>query len=368
MAFNPGDPQIIYMVNSTRIYKSVNGGYIWTQVTTGLPTTSIQRIKLGVTPANVNFVYAIYSNSSSGYLGTYLSTNNGDTWTSKSTTPNILGWSPTGSDTGGQGWYDLAIACSQTNPDLLYIGGINVWYSTNGGSTWTYFNNNMHVDIHHLYFIPGTDILYCGNDGGIYRKNTGVNTWTWLGASLPTTQYYCIGTSETNGSMIMGGAQDNGTKLYTSSTVAMVYGGDGMECAIDPTNSSIMYACYQSGGLGRSTNGGTSFTSIAPSTSGAWVTPYMLNPQRLKQYGLDLDGYNALRKKQKYCCVVCKKHEEDISQGRAKTPATALHVDHDHVTGKVRGLLCTNCNIILGKCYDDAKILEQAIKYLKDTL
>jgi photosystem II stability/assembly factor-like uncharacterized protein len=280
MAFNPGDPQIIYMVNSTRIYKSVNGGYIWTQVTTGLPTTSIQRIKLGVTPANVNFVYAIYSNSSSGYLGTYLSTNNGDTWTSKSTTPNILGWSPTGSDTGGQGWYDLAIACSQTNPDLLYIGGINVWYSTNGGSTWTYFNNNMHVDIHHLYFIPGTDILYCGNDGGIYRKNTGVNTWTWLGASLPTTQYYCIGTSETNGSMIMGGAQDNGTKLYTSSTVAMVYGGDGMECAIDPTNSSIMYACYQSGGLGRSTNGGTSFTSIAPSTSGAWVTPYMLNPQK----------------------------------------------------------------------------------------
>jgi hypothetical protein len=98
------------------------------------------------------------------------------------------------------------------------------------------------------------------------------------------------------------------------------------------------------------------------------ANPDKAKSQRLKRYGLDLDGYNALRDKQKYCCVVCNKHENDVSQGRAKTPATALHVDHDHETGKVRGLLCTNCNIILGKCYDDAKILEQAINYLKDTL
>jgi hypothetical protein len=100
---------------------------------------------------------------------------------------------------------------------------------------------------------------------------------------------------------------------------------------------------------------------------------YRDNPEKakslsLKKYGLDLDGYNALRKKQKYCCAVCKKHEEDVSQGRAKTPATALHVDHDHRTGKVRGLLCTNCNIILGKCYDDETILKRAMQYLKDTL
>jgi hypothetical protein len=96
--------------------------------------------------------------------------------------------------------------------------------------------------------------------------------------------------------------------------------------------------------------------------------PDKAKSQRLKQYGLDLDGYNALRKKQKYCCAVCHKHETEVSQGRAKTTATALHVDHDHVTNKVRGLLCTNCNTILGKCYDDVKILKQAVNYLKDTL
>lgn len=96
--------------------------------------------------------------------------------------------------------------------------------------------------------------------------------------------------------------------------------------------------------------------------------PDKAKSQRLKKYGLDFDGYNALRVKQGYCCAVCKKHENDVAQGRAKTPATALHVDHDHATGKVRGLLCTNCNTILGKCYDDVKILEQAVDYLKDTL
>lgn len=96
--------------------------------------------------------------------------------------------------------------------------------------------------------------------------------------------------------------------------------------------------------------------------------PEKAKSQRLKKYGLNLEGYNALREKQNYCCAVCHKHETDVSQGRAKTPATALHVDHNHTTGEVRGLLCTNCNTILGKCYDDGKILEQAVNYLKDTL
>lgn len=95
--------------------------------------------------------------------------------------------------------------------------------------------------------------------------------------------------------------------------------------------------------------------------------PEKAKSQRLKRYGIDLDGYNALRVKQKYCCSICGLHETKVSQGRAKTPDTALHVDHDHATGKVRGLLCTNCNIILGKCYDKIDTLKKAIQYLKDT-
>ncbi len=93
--------------------------------------------------------------------------------------------------------------------------------------------------------------------------------------------------------------------------------------------------------------------------------PEKAKTQRLRKYGIDFDKYNEMREQQNYCCAVCKTHETEVAQGRAKTPATALHVDHCHETGVVRGLLCTNCNIILGKCYDKPDILERAIQYLR---
>jgi hypothetical protein len=100
---------------------------------------------------------------------------------------------------------------------------------------------------------------------------------------------------------------------------------------------------------------------------------YLANPekaksQRLKRYGIDFDGYNKLRETQNYRCAICNKHESEVSQGRAKTPATALHVDHCHSTNKIRGLLCTNCNTILGKCYDNEDILMRAVSYLQGKL
>jgi hypothetical protein len=92
--------------------------------------------------------------------------------------------------------------------------------------------------------------------------------------------------------------------------------------------------------------------------------PEKAKSQRLKRYGIDYEGYNKLREEQSCSCAICGKHETEVSQGRAKTPATALHVDHCHETQAIRGLLCTNCNTILGKCYDNVSILMNAIKYL----
>lgn len=76
--------------------------------------------------------------------------------------------------------------------------------------------------------------------------------------------------------------------------------------------------------------------------------------QRLKKYGLDKDSYEVLLQKQKNKCAICTK--EFIS-----TP----HVDHNHKTGKVRGLLCYPCNSGLGQFEDDIDRLKRAIKYLK---
>ena len=78
------------------------------------------------------------------------------------------------------------------------------------------------------------------------------------------------------------------------------------------------------------------------------------NWQRLKKYGLDKGSYLILLEKQKDKCAICLK--EFLS-----TP----HIDHDHVTGSVRGLLCYPCNSGLGQFEDNIDRLKRAIKYLK---
>ena len=84
-----------------------------------------------------------------------------------------------------------------------------------------------------------------------------------------------------------------------------------------------------------------------------------------KRYGITKEQYDILRAKQNYCCSICLKNEKDVPKGFAKTHETALHVDHDHDTGKIRGLLCTSCNTMLGQAHDDCEVLKRAIDYLE---
>ena len=76
---------------------------------------------------------------------------------------------------------------------------------------------------------------------------------------------------------------------------------------------------------------------------------------RLK-YGLTMEEYEKINKRQKGCCAIC---------GGKNKNGWALAVDHDHKTGKNRELLCASCNVILGTSYDNVKILKAAIKYLQ---
>lgn len=126
MEFKPGDPSIVYASTSSgTVRRSTNSGDTWTTLNNGIPTTG-GRVALGVTPANPEYVYALYAASSGGgFGGMYRSTNAGNSWTLMSNAPNLLGWEVDGSDANGQGSYDLAVAVSQTNPDEVYTGGVN---------------------------------------------------------------------------------------------------------------------------------------------------------------------------------------------------------------------------------------------------
>lgn len=78
----------------------------------------------------------------------------------------------------------------------------------------------------------------------------------------------------------------------------------------------------------------------------------------IKKYGIDGVGYASLLRRQGGVCKICG----------AKEPAhKRLDVDHDHETGKVRGLLCATCNQLLGYAHDDLAVLAAAIKYLEET-
>jgi hypothetical protein len=77
-----------------------------------------------------------------------------------------------------------------------------------------------------------------------------------------------------------------------------------------------------------------------------------------KTYGIDLVAYNEMREQQLFSCLICKEHEDTLKRG--------LFVDHCHATGKVRGLLCHHCNVMLGLAKDNQDTLERAIKYLNE--
>lgn len=83
----------------------------------------------------------------------------------------------------------------------------------------------------------------------------------------------------------------------------------------------------------------------------------------LKKYGITLDDWNRMYKEQNGVCKICGKPETKID--RRLGIVRRLAVDHCHDTGKVRGLLCTECNQAIGLLHHDPKIIKSALEYCK---
>lgn len=90
-----------------------------------------------------------------------------------------------------------------------------------------------------------------------------------------------------------------------------------------------------------------------------WLDPDEgVQNRRLKhRYGIDVKSYNRLFSKQQGCCAICGVHQSELSE--------RLCIDHNHETGKVRGLLCRSCNRGIGFLKDDFEITDKATTYLK---
>ena len=296
----PNSPSTVFVGISPKsggkgeVWRSTDGGTNFSELTIGgannLPDDT-NRCEIGI--GSNNTVYVLIDRNG-GEL--YRSTSSGDagTWSQEPTMPALF---------GVQGFYDNVIWVDPTNSDRIVCGGVDLYRSTNHGGNWTKIsdgngwiaNTAPHPDQHAIVARSGWDgvntpVVYVGNDGGLY-KATNIFTasttsgWTNLNNNLGVTQFYGAAVSA-DGSLIVGGTQDNGLPYRTGSGTTWNRTPlflDGFAAAIDPTDGDIVYGLTQYGHVWKSTDGGASY---ADATAGLlygagtslFNTPFELDP------------------------------------------------------------------------------------------
>jgi hypothetical protein len=320
------------------VYRNINAGDPLTPWTAVLSEPMLGRTTLAIAPSDQNTIYALASSIETGrynlgLLAVFRSTTGGGdgTWEARvrntdSTKLNtILLSNPvialqTSCNSGtaflNQGWYDNVIAVDPADSNRVWVGGIDLFRSDDGGVSWGIASywwppatdpHYAHADQHGIVFHPqynGTSnrIMYVTNDGGIFRTNnaraataTGTDapcdtdnthvSWTSLNNDYGITQFY-HGLPYPGGRTFVGGTQDNGTLRGTAaagSNWSAVFGGDGGYVAVDPTAADTLYVETTRLSLRRSENGGQSFQSATSginesSNNFLFINPFLMDP------------------------------------------------------------------------------------------
>lgn len=304
LAIHPTNPDIIYAASwerirrpefriyggeTSRIYRSTNGGASWSELTVGLPSLPEEkgRISIAISQSNPNVLYALYADRNGSILDVFKTTNGGNSWSS-------LGGG--GLTNVGFHWWFGGIFVDPTDENIIYNSGFVMEKSTNGGSTWGPTFAGVHVDQHALAFnpsVPGEVLV--GNDGGFYASFDDGSSWT-KNETLPITQFYRIHADFQNVDKLYGGSQDNSTMRTTTSGLNdwnIITGGDGFQPLVDPTNTNIIYTLAQRGFLQKSTDNAASFNVVLSGIDSGelknWDTPIILDPanSNIMYYGAE---------------------------------------------------------------------------------
>jgi photosystem II stability/assembly factor-like uncharacterized protein len=308
---------------SQGIYRSADSGSTWTNITpVGWPGT-FHRTLSAIAPSNENAVYFLSETPGSGKLGhnlwkyTYISGDGsgaGGSWTNISSSIPALGGS---GNYDSQGSYDMVLRVKPDNDSVVFLGGTNIYRSTNGfadttttlaiggynlGTTNIFLLGidgvypNHHPDQHNLAFFPSnTSKMLTSNDGGVQLTYNNLETdsvhWIRCDNGLYTSQFYTIAIDHATvgDNIIIGGMQDNGN-FFTNSTNPNVNwlpisGADGTYSAI-ADGKAFYYGSIQSGLTGRLNISNTGVVNVLTlaridPTGGAgylFINPFILDP------------------------------------------------------------------------------------------
>lgn len=274
--WHPNNVNIVYAIrrssNKTQFLKSTDAGLTFTHYTAGWPNPSgiyeQLRTEIAVSADAPNNVYALATgvvNGGDGLYGIYVSNDAGETWTftccgpqpggpADTTNINLMGWDDLGLDDGGQQYYDLAFDVSPTNADSLFVGGVNLWVSGDGGASFTcpskwshsYKDNYVHADIHDIRFY-GRDI-WVANDGGIFYSNDAGANFERRQLGIEGTDFWGFGTGHWEGDVMVGGTYHNGSLLKDNDVYVNGWistdGGDNDRGFVNPGDGRVVYTDY----------------------------------------------------------------------------------------------------------------------------
>jgi hypothetical protein len=309
---------------SDGVWTSINGNSgSWTNIATaGAPVGwnaagGYGRVVLALAPSNQDILYALYYNNLNYTCGApapeaefFHWDQSTTTWTDRSLfLPDEVGCLSGNDPFAVQGGYDLVVAVKPDDPNTVFIGGTNIYRSTNGFTSTAATTRiggyvspasyglyaNSHPDIHAIVFQPGTPTtMLCGNDGGIQRTTNNLAAtvaWSQINIGFRTYQYYHVAIDPRVGNAkVLGGAQDNGTTRNIGGTGVNFEGvisGDGVSVGLSDViaGNTYEYGGAQLGTIYRrnSLSAPNAVTNLTPafvpaSGGGLFITVHKLDP------------------------------------------------------------------------------------------